>query len=90
MFLLTKLAKWKEEVLQKAIPHNKIIRQPYPLHKNRYLFFDYFDEMDFAALTDGCKNNSLLDYWLADLDKKVPEEERKRGENRGYSPEYNK
>lgn len=74
--LKPRMAKWKEEPLQKAIPHNKIIQQPYPLHKNRGLFFDYFDDMDFAALTDGCKNNRLFDYWLADLDKKVPEEER--------------
>lgn len=44
----------KEEPLQMAINGNHSIEHPYSLNKNRDLFFEKLDEMDFAELTTAC------------------------------------
>lgn len=73
--LKPRMKKWASKNLQKAIPFNKIISHPYPLHRNRSLFFEYFDKLDFASLTDGCKNNSLFEKLLAKPGEKIPQED---------------
>lgn len=66
--------KWKEEKLDDAINGNRIIKGPYKLHKNRNLFFENFDSLDFRSLTLGCYNDKLSVYKQNKLSEIVPSE----------------
>lgn len=64
----------KEEPLAVAVRGNRIIQEPYRLHKNRELFFKHFDELDFTSLTKGCYYHELYKYRKIELSKRLPEE----------------
>lgn len=65
----------KEAPLQIAITGNRCIENPYPLNKNRNMFFKYFDKLDFESLTKGCLENCLYEQLYLDLVKTVPKED---------------
>ena len=67
------MKKWKQESLDMAIPFNKIIRQPYPLHQKNRTFFENFDRLPFASLTQGCLSNCLYEEQRKELLKTVRE-----------------
>ncbi|MCM1538732.1 MAG: SDR family NAD(P)-dependent oxidoreductase [bacterium] len=49
----------KEEPLQMALNGNHSIELPYSLNKNRNLFFEKFDELDFSSLINACMSDIL-------------------------------
>ena len=65
----------REVPLQIAITGNHCIEHPYPLNKNREIFFKYFDKLPFASLTSGCRNNRIYEQLYLNLIKNIPKED---------------
>ncbi len=57
--LKQRMKMYKEEPLDAAIRGNKIIQSPYRLNKNRNVFFEKLNDVDFSLLTTGCYKNRL-------------------------------
>ena len=65
----------REAPLNIAIKGNGIIEHPYPVHKNRGIFFKNFDKLPFDVLQSSCSNNRIYEQLYLDLLKTVPKEE---------------
>lgn len=65
----------KEEPLNNAIAGNHCIEHPYPLHKNRAMFFQNLSDLPFEGLALGCNNNRLYEQIYMNLCQTVIAEE---------------
>lgn len=69
------MKKYKKEPLSIAVENNKALLRPYASHKNRKLFFEYLDRMNFKSLSSGCMNNNLYEEIRKELLKDVSDSE---------------
>lgn len=65
----------KEELLKFAIAGNHCIEHPYPLNKNREMFFKNLSTVPFAELSLGCRDNRIYEKLKINISKSVPEDE---------------
>ncbi|WP_288957494.1 polysaccharide pyruvyl transferase family protein [uncultured Desulfovibrio sp.] len=69
------MSRVKEAPLNIAIKGNNIIKHPYPVHKNRNIFFENLDKLPFDMLQSACSQNRIYEQIYLNLIKTVPKED---------------